>query len=113
MFVICVAPIALLALADHGTHLMIGGHNSGLGFDYGAALSEASGILAVALLAPLVGLKRRVALWWILPPVGLYYACIIGARVAVLSTPPAREVAPQPPSGGQRAEDLIREHLSR
>lgn len=110
MFVICVAPITLLVLADHGMRLRTGGEGAGFGFDYGEAIATAPGILSVALLAPLAGFKRRAALWWILPPVGLYYACLIGARVAVLTTPipePVRQPRPR------RAEDLINEHLAR
>lgn len=68
MLVICLAPIALLVFVGHGMRLTWGGHDAGFEFDYGGALSEAPGILAVALLAPLAGFKRRVVLWWLLPP---------------------------------------------
>jgi hypothetical protein len=75
-------------------------------WDYGAFMCQLPGVLAVVLLAPLVGLRRRIALWWLLYPFGLYYACLIGAGIAVLGARAAREPASQfefgqPPSRGR------------
>lgn len=116
MLVICLIPIVLLVLArwSHPQILGAPGPGSGFRFDYGMALSNVPAIVSVALLAPLAGLKRRAVLWWLLPPAGLYYAWVIGARVAQRSTPPKPPAAAvQSPTGARRAEDLIREGLAR
>lgn len=114
MLLIYVIPIALLVLARWShPHILGALGGSGFGFDYGMALSNAPAIVSVALLAPLAGLRRRVALWWLLPPAGIYYASVVGTRVAQLTTPPKQSAGAPSPSGARRAEDLIGEHLSR
>lgn len=118
MLAVCVVPFILLAVAsDHPMSItVVGGKDSGFTFDYGLLLSQAPGALATALLAPLVGYRRRVALWFLVPPVNLYFAWVIGVFAAELGAPAEQRLdcgEVQVPSLGRRAEELIREGLKR
>lgn len=117
MLAVCVVPLVLLVMAaDHPTWLTVaGGKDSGFRFDYGLFLSQTPGALATALLAPLVGYRRRVALWFLLPPVNLCFAWITGFLAGQLGAPGARRASDNSPlaAPARGAEDLIREGLKR
>jgi hypothetical protein len=125
MLAVCVIPFVLVVIAaDHRMSVtVIGGKDAGFDFDYGAVLCEAPGALATALLAPLVGYRRRVALWLLVPPVGIYYAWVIGflagelgerAQAGARKSPSERHVDSGKSAAFARpAEDLIREGLKR
>jgi hypothetical protein len=66
------------------------------GLDYGALLCAIPGILAAVLLVPLIGYRRRHALWLLVPLVGFYVAWDIGARAAVLGSIGIRRADPHP-----------------
>jgi hypothetical protein len=85
MLAIYVVPFVLLTLAHRGTSVTIAG-GTGWRFivDYGWLLSETPAALTAALLAPVVGYRRRVALWFLFPPVGVYFAWVIGGRAGEL-----------------------------
>jgi hypothetical protein len=114
MLVICAAPIALAFLVGRGHRLWLtGGHGTGFFIDYGVVLGNLPGLVSTVLLAPLAGFRRRIAFWWLFPPVALCYAWPIGERVALLGMPPAQQAATRESIGGRNAEDLIREGLKR
>ena len=83
MLAITLAPLILLAVAPRSALLLRDSATSG--FDLGGFLSVLPGVAAVALLAPLVGYRRRDALFMIIPVANLYYAWIVGSRAAHLS----------------------------
>jgi hypothetical protein len=60
--------------------VVIGSKNSGLNFEYGELLCSLPGALAAALLAPLAGYSRWVALAFTVPIANLYFGWIIGRR---------------------------------
>lgn len=125
MLAICLLPFVLVALAtDHSMSVTVAGsRDSGIRFDYGVALAETPGILAAALLAPFVGYRRWVALWFSVPFVNLYFAWIMGVRAVELGARLTLKATPQTPHGDdtgseipaprQSAEDLIRQGLKR
>jgi hypothetical protein len=83
LFVICYLPPVLLGIATGGDSLEW--HSGGVWFDYGGALSAVPGFVAVALLAPFVGYRRRDWLMLLIPGQNFYVACLIGSRAAKLA----------------------------
>jgi hypothetical protein len=83
MLAIVLVPLILLAVAPRSALLLHDTTTSG--FDLGGFLSILPGVAAVALLAPLVGCRRRDALLMVIPVANLYLAWIVGSRAAHLS----------------------------
>jgi ABC-type proline/glycine betaine transport system permease subunit len=78
----CVAPATLLAVRHQGSLTVHLGSN--FAFDVAAMLSALPGVAVFALLAPLVGYRRRDALLMAIPVANIYLAWVAGARVVQL-----------------------------
>jgi hypothetical protein len=83
LLIVCFMPPVLLGLAADPGSLRV--NDGGGGFDYGGFLSALPGLVGVALLAPLVGYRRRDAVMLLIPVWNIYIAWLIGARVADLA----------------------------
>lgn len=83
MLSITLVPLILVAVAPRNALILHDGASRA--FDLGGFLSALPGVAAVALLAPLVGYRRRDALLMFIPVANLCLAWIIGSRAAHLS----------------------------
>ena len=82
MLAACVAPEVLRALLGRRVLMFDSGPN--LTWDVAGMLAALPGVAAFALLAPLVGYRRRDALLMLVPVVQFYPAWVVGARAVQL-----------------------------
>jgi hypothetical protein len=83
LLVICFLPPVLLGVAASSNALMW--TPGAWVVNYGGVLSALPGLAAAFLLAPLVSYRRRDALMLVIPGWNVYFAWLVGVRVAELA----------------------------
>lgn len=82
MLVVCLAPFGLLFVRRPGGLIVhLGPHFT---FDVGQLIAALPSVAVVAVVAPLVGYRRRDALLMTIPAANVYVAWIVGARAVQL-----------------------------